>query len=351
MLGALVRFRILVLLAGFAAPASAIVVGYNPVGTSNFGDPNSSTYVVSLNEVADGVNLNSEVLIESTAGTCTGSLLSDGMSILTAAHCLDPSATASGVLSSEAVIYFDQGCGSGFYCGAYTSTTFFIDPGYLADNGNMCSAPGVPGAGIACAAFQGDDLAVIRLSSPAPASSVGYSLFSGSSIDLTTPIELAGAGYTGAGCIDGNWDGSNCNPQPGSPDPYAPEISAVMRQGETQYVGGCVGCTNLLIAQFNPNSTLPDQVEIGGGDSGGGSFYNGQLIGVHDFTDCSSGSCPITGDSYFGDTYVGLGSSNAAWIESVEVSIPEPAPPALLAIGLAAVLLMRRRTSQRSSMV
>jgi hypothetical protein len=341
-----------------AAPSSAIVVGYNPVGTSNFGDPNSSTYVVSLNQVADGVNLNGEVLIESSVGTCTGSLLSDGMSILTAAHCIDPSATAAGVYSGSVSINFDQDCGSGFYCGTATSTTFFVDPGYLADDGLMCSAPGVvtSGQGIACAAFQGDDLAVLRLSAPAT-SAAGYSLFTGSQSDIYPTasetygpaIELAGAGYTGAGCIDGNWDGTNCNGQPGNPDPYAPEVSAVMRQGETQYTGSCTGCNNVSVAQFNPNSTLPNQVEIAPGDSGGGSFYNGQLVGVHDYINCDTSNCPIDGGSVFGDTYVGLDSTNGAWIESVEVSTPEPAPAALLAIGLAAVLLKRRRDSSRRS--
>jgi hypothetical protein len=37
-----------------------------------------------------------------------------------------------------------------------------------------------------------------------------------------------------------------------------------------------------------------------------------------------------------------VGGSNAAWIESVEAGIPEPATAALLAIGLAAGLPMRR---------
>jgi hypothetical protein len=352
-LAAFLHLRSLALLLGLAAPLSAIVVGYDPTSPT-FGNPNSSTYVVSYgNSIDAGVDLSGEVLVGSSDGTCTGSLLADGQSILLAAHCLDPSATPGGILNGTVSIYFDQGCGSNFYCGAYTVSdvaNFFIDPAYLADNGAMCDAPGVPGTQIACASFEGDDLAVIRLNQQAPATSARYSLYAGDpAAALSATIELAGAGYTGEGCFDGNWDGANCNPASGSPDPYAPEISAVMRQGQNQYVGTCSGCTNVLQSQFNPNSTLANQVFVAGGDSGGGSFYNGQLVGVHDFTDCDTSACAITGNSYFDDTYVG--GANAAWIESVEVATPEPAPAALLAMGLAAGALMWRRKARSAGPV
>jgi hypothetical protein len=344
------RLRILFLFVALAAESSALVVGYNPIGTSTFGDPNGSSYVVSFNQVADNVNLNSEVLIESSVGTCTGSLLSDGMSILTAAHCLDPSATASGVFNGTVSIAFDQDCGAGFYCGGYDVTgaaNFLIDPGYLADNGAMCISPGVPGGTLACAAFQGDDLAVIRLNSPAPASAVGYSLYTGDPNDAIGPIlELLGAGYTGQGCIGGTLNTSN-NTCPQNSD-YQPEAAAVMRQGQNQYIGTCAGCTNILMGQFQSNSSVADQVNVAPGDSGGGTFYNGLLVGVHDFTSCSSPVCPITGVSGFGDTFVG--GSNAVWIESVEVNnVPEPAPAPLVAMGIAVALLIeqRRRAATR----
>jgi Trypsin/PEP-CTERM motif len=340
--------RLLSLFLAIAAPASALVVGYNPVGSTTFGDPTSSPYVVAFNQVDLGVNLNGEVLIESGVGTCTGSLLSDGESILTAAHCLDPSATASGVFNGTVNIYFNTS--SGWFCGpgcsrydVTGSSNFYIDPAYLADNGAMCN-------GVPCASLQGDDLAVIRLGSPAPSTSVGYSLYTGSYLSAFGPtIELAGAGYTGQGCIGGTLqsDGSCA-----ANSAYNPEASAVLRQGQNIYGGTCTGCTNMLVSQFSGNScvtspastTCVNPVDVAPGDSGGGSFLNGQLVGVHDFISCNTGDCAITGSTFFADTFVG--GSNAAWIQSVEVgSAPEPGSLALAGLGAAVLALMRRRLS------
>jgi hypothetical protein len=320
--------RICVLLLALSAPAAAIVIGYNATDSGTFGDPNSSTYTVSCPTAttcteADGVNLSGVVELSNTnEGTCTGELLSDGVSILTAAHCVTP-----GLLET---VYFNfPGCSNFPYCGDpyYVSSVadFFVDPSYT----------GVIGAG--------NDLAVIQLSSPAPAFATRYSLFTGNvnSIDLDTPIELAGAGISGQG-------EQNITDYPDGP---------YIRQGENNYIGTCnefiAGCSqNVLLAEFYADSPLNNQVEIAGGDSGGPSFYDGQLIGVHEFTDCAptsnEGVCSITppddGYSVFGDTYVG--GSNAAWIESVEVATPEPASAALLAIGIAAGLWIRRRRAR-----
>jgi hypothetical protein len=308
----------------------AIPIGYNSPGSGTFGDPNSSTYTVSYNTVADGVNLSGVVEISSPVGTCTGELLSDGVSILTAAHCLLPQDSTTGVLPSSVQVYFNYpGCSDYPYCGVENNvptSNMFLDPTWIADGENLA---------------EGNDLAVLRLTAPAPAFATGYTLFTGdvNSIDLSTPIELAGVGDSGAGQIDG------------TDYPYGPYI----RQGESNYIGTCASnpvlgsdCTdaNNLIAQFYAGSPLSNQVEIAGGDSGGPSFYNGQLIGVHEFTDCALSSCPIDSpSSYWGDTYVG--GSNAAWIESVEASVPEPATFTLLALGFGGLLFIRRRRAVR----
>ncbi len=333
------RMRTLVLLIGLAAPSSAVVIGA--------GDPQSSSIIVTSTTTADGVALNGEVWIEFPNGSCSGSLLSDGTSILTAAHCVDPpvdaDAPGSGLLGivSSAAVTFNTGVGGcGIEINHSTLTTnycyppyivtdvadFFVDPNYIATGGDY---------------LDGDDLAVIQLSSPAPAGITGYSLFSGNETDaIGGDVEVAGAGESGVGVIDGSYP------------------AGTMRQGQTQYTATCAdttitvdGCStdNVLLAEFANTS----QVEIAPGDSGGGSFYNGQLIGVHSFDNCTASNCPIVGDqsnsdnSLFGDTYVG--GSNAAWIESVEAGIPEPATAALLAMGLAAGLLMRRWDSSRPS--
>jgi hypothetical protein len=303
-------------------------VGYNPVGSGTFGNPNSSAYEVSFNQVANGVNLNGEVMIEvfngSFGATCTGSLLSDGVSILTAAHCLDPLAGPPSLVQ----VYFDQGGDCGWYCGAYDVTNpadIFVDSGYISDDGAL-------GAG--------NDLAVIRLGKQAPASATRYSLFTGNanSIDTSTPIEVAGVGESGQGSIEGG--------------AYP---AGTMRQGELQYAGNCgetavqatgaciTNTGSVLVSPFNPDSTLPNQVAIAPGDSGGGSFYNGQLVGVHEYVACNS-NCSITGGYYSGDTFAG--GANAAWIESVEADAPEPGGAGLLALGLALGWLMRRRQAR-----
>lgn len=314
-------------------PLSALVVGYDPVGSGIFGNPDSPTYEVGFNQVANGVNLNGEVMIEvfngTFAATCTGSLLSDGVSILTAAHCLDPLAGPPSLVQ----VYFDQGGNCGWYCGAYTVTNpadFFVDSGYIADDGEI-------GAG--------NDLAVIRLGSQAPASATRYSLYTGDSVDsigdsLTDPIEVAGLGESGQGSDQGGT--------------YP---AGTLRQGEFLYSGSCAdvsveatgacatNSSSIAIAPFDPNSQLPDQVAIAPGDSGGGSFFNGQLVGVHEYVACNLSDCSITGGYASGDTFVG--GANAAWIESVEADVPEPAPATFLALGLAAGLLLRRRRGAR----
>ena len=72
---------LLTLVSLFSGPLRAIVVAS--------GDPNSSSVVVAYNQVVDGVNLNGVVELDTSSGVgCSGSLLSDGYSILTAGHCV-----------------------------------------------------------------------------------------------------------------------------------------------------------------------------------------------------------------------------------------------------------------------
>jgi hypothetical protein len=137
-----------------------------------------------------------------------------------------------------------------------------------------------------------------------------------------------------------------------------------LRQGQNQYIGlgGQVftGWSNdLLVGQFVEDSDIPNEVDIGPGDSGGPSFYNGQIIGVHDVVACisatDSGPCldppsqsPSLNSSFgqfFGDTSV---SSAAAWIESEEET-PEPTSCSLVLLGLAVAGFLRCRTRRRPS--
>ncbi len=290
--------RTITILLMLSAPSSAIVIGYNSAGSGLFGDPNSPTYTVGPTTVADGVNL-SGVVRSSGVGTCTGVLLGDDQSILTAAHCLLPS-FGSGMLPSDVQVFFNYpGCTDYPFCnGTYHVTDpadMFIDPTWVSDG----EALGL-----------GNDLAVLRLSTPAPAFATVYSLFTGTTADvLNTPVEVVGVGESGKGEIDAaDYPAGN-----------------QMRQGESEFIGTCtsspilvVGCTSPdnLLAAFSPGSPLNNQVEIAPGDSGGPTFDNGQVVGIHEFISCVNTSvCGITDpDTTWSDTFVG--GSSAAWMQS-----------------------------------
>src|ERR1039457_6973103 len=199
---------LLTLVSLFSGPLRAIVVAS--------GDPSSS--VVAYNQVVNGVNLNGVVeLVASDGIGCSGSLLSDGYSILTAGHCITSSYGSS--VPSSVTVYFP---GSGGPV-ADTATTYFVDP---------------LGTGTST---QGNDLAILRLNQAAPSSATRYSLYTG--FFTTSIILLAGYGETGNGTtgVTGGF--------------------GTLRQGQNQYIGlgGDVftGWSNdLLVGQFVEDSDI-----------------------------------------------------------------------------------------------
>ena len=309
---------LLTLVSLFSGPLRAIVVVS--------GDGSSS--VVAFNQIVDGVNLNGVVKVVNSGGIgCSGSLLSDGHSILTAGHCI---AAYGAALPSYVDVYFP---GAGGLVD-YTATTYFVDPFWTGDS------------------TQGNDLAIIRLNQAAPSSATRYSLYTGMLID--EPILLAGYGQTGTGTT-GNTGGSG-----------------TLRQGHNRYdtAGSGVGWSdNVLVGDFDNGTAdnnalgtmdldIADEVDLGFGDSGGPSFYGGEIIGVHDLIAClsetSSGPCKkppslsTVDNSYFGQLFVDASvSSSAAWIESAET--PEPASCSLVLLGLAIAGFSRCRSGRRPS--
>ena len=322
MLRAICLITLLGLLSG---PLLAIVVAG--------GDPNSSSVVATYNnEVFDGINLSGVVTISSSIGACSGSLLADGSSILTAGHCV-ASAYGGSIATGITVSFMGD---HGFV--QETVSNVQVDPGYNGDSD------------------LGNDLAVLTLSQPAPSFAVGYSLFT-SSLIPPIPVVLAGYGYGGTGTTGAN----------NSTYPFG-----ALRVGTNEYEGNghefFNWSSNLLVGQFydfNTPSTnalgvahpysSSDEVDTSFGDSGGPTFYAGKIIGVHDLGICMGDSVcnvpPSEGsadNSYFGEMWADTSvAGNLRFIQNAEV--PEPGSCSLVLLGLAAAGFLGRRTGRRLS--
>ena len=321
MLRAICLITLLGLLSG---PVFAIVVAGS--------DPNSSSVVATYNNSTfDGINLSGVVTITDSKAVCSGSLLADGLSILTAGHCVT-SAYGSPIATGITVSFMGD---HGFV--QETVSNVQVDPGYNGDSD------------------LGNDLAILTLSQPAPSFAVGYSLFT-SSLIPSTPVVLAGYGYGGTGT-----NGANSGTYP----------FGTLRVGTNEYeaTGQHFGwSSNLLVGQFydfNTSSTnalgvahpysSSDEVDTSFGDSGGPTFYAGKIIGVHVLGICEGDSVcempPSEGsanNSYFGEMWADTSvAGNLRFIEDAEV--PEPGSCSLVLLGLAAAGFLGRRTGRRLS--
>jgi hypothetical protein len=182
------------------------------------------------------------------------------------------------------------------------------------------------------------------------------------------PLVLAGYGYGGTGAA-----GSDL-------------VYGTLREGTNEYEGNgydFLGFSpNLLVGEFydtttpstdvlgcewNPiyfNScssatpyTANDEVDISYGDSGGPTFYDGQIIGVHDLIGCvspvNSTVCTVppsegsNDNSYFGQIFADVSvAGNLGYIEDVE-GIPEPGTAAM-ALGAVVFMIGLRRLRRQT---
>ncbi len=332
----------------FSLPAFAIVIpACYTTSTSNIAtgqDCNVNDYVAGgtvFNTLSSEVNLSGVVYIVAGGERCSGELISPTQ-VLTAAHCFE------GKDGVSAQVSFGTGP-SNF---TTLSGTSVIDLAYMNSSGD------------------GSDLAIVDLSSAAPAGSTVYQLFDGTYI-ANSPIIVAGFGDTGNGDTGEN------------------DVDYMLRVGENAYSANgtrlgisstmLVGAFNNGVAANDPLSGSPtytDEVDSSFGDSGGPSFYdvNGtyELVGVHDLLTCfvvpntsicanppsvnpnpSTAICPDTGQatpcSYYGEMFVDTSvEANITWIDqNIAAAAPEPSSWTFCVAALAMVGLTRRRAWHR----
>lgn len=305
---------------------------------------------------------------------CSGSLLGDGRSIATAAHCVGNggAATAAGLVKTTA--YFFKGNPderTPFQAGgvAIDISDYFINAAYTGE------------------VIDQNDIAVLRLSSTAPASAMRYSLFQGS--DLTGQgLNVAGYGTRSTvGGAQGNtapagartgflregdniydyaWgdsrfqgfftdrdvNGDNFFGKAEVQFSFISDFDNGLRaQDQSRRIANAIGLGPLGNTFFDNTGVGAREVGIAGGDSGGGAFVNGRLASVNSYG--------LTFGTNFGDFGGGL---NAGWGEFsgyVPVSIhrsfiknsmvvPEPATWAMMIMGFGVIggsLRVRRRTA------
>ncbi|MFY7923804.1 MAG: trypsin-like serine protease [Gemmatimonas sp.] len=284
-------------------------------------------------------------------GNCSGSLLWDRQTILTAAHCV---ANTDGSLRATQVDVRFRG----------TTNSSAADVNLINSASSITILPGYTGAVI-----ESNDIAVIRLNQAPPEWAESYSLFAGN--PLNQLADLSGWGFVG----DGNTGDLYQFGGQGRRLQGFQQWNAFANTAGSLFSGGAN--QGILVYDFDNGSYdrnrlcgvfgLPegsanplcetgyglDEVALGRGDSGGPGFVFNVLSGKWEIAGVASwgtsgfasngATCPLSRIGCFG----ALGGHTAVGREYaynfISQSVPEPGTWALMVAGLAGICVVARR--------